>query len=588
MFVDADGIARCRQRLEADPRHYTHADALADLDEIRQRLGTAGSISGAGSWGTRAALLYTMTYPHAVRSVVLDGAVSLSMEFPRTVATHAQRALDALLSACAADAACAATHADAREQLATLLARLDAGPMRVAVRHPRTGVPTTLTLDRDVVVEILRVMLYTPSDAARLLQVVRHAVNGDVGPLAAQFLRSASASIDDMALGQTLSVLCSEDLPLVDGADFSGDAAGTTFTRASYADAWRSRCRAWPRGPAIAHDRRVTTPVPALILSGDARPGDAAGCGRGDGRRTSPVTCTSSCRARRTTRRSADACPDLIAEFIARGSPSPMDTGCAEQCRVAAGRSSATPGAGHDRAAQPGKTYGKTVAVNSVSFTAPDGCVTGLLGPNGAGKTTTIRAITGLIRPDGGAAVVDGDDVQRDPTLARSRMGVLPEVAGLYDHLTVREHLATPEHCTASAGRICPSRRRAARSVRVDTACGSSRRHAVAGATPPRGAGSALVHDPAQCRARRADQRPRCAERAGSPPRNAPPGRRGPRGDPLQSRHARGRRRLRPHRHPVARRVVASGTPAAILAQTRCESLEDAFVSVIGSEEGLN
>ena len=161
------------------------------------------------------------------------------------------------------------------------------------------------------------------------------------------------------------------------------------------------------------------------------------------------------------------------------------------------------------------KAYGKTVAVKSVSFTAADGCVTGLLGPNGAGKTTTIRAITGLIRPDGGAAVVDGDDVQRDPTLARSRVGVLPEVAGLYDHLTVREHLeyAGALHRVGRpdlSGRVdalldqfelAPLADRRAGTLSL----GQRRRVALA---------RALVHDPAQCRARRADQRPRCAERA--------------------------------------------------------------------------
>ena len=87
------------------------------------------------------------------------------------------------------------------------------------------------------------------------------------------------------------------------------------------------------------------------------------------------------------------------------------------------------------------KTYGKALAVDGVSFAAPNGVVTGLLGPNGAGKTTALRAITGIVKPDGGTASVDGCDVQQDPLAARARLGVLPEAMGLYDHLTVREHL---------------------------------------------------------------------------------------------------------------------------------------------------
>lgn len=69
------------------------------------------------------------------------------------------------------------------------------------------------------------------------------------------------------------------------------------------------------------------------------------------------------------------------------------------------------------------KTYGTIVAVESVSFVAPDGVVTGLLGPNGAGKTTALRVITGLVRPDAGSASVDGRDVQRDPMAVRARLG---------------------------------------------------------------------------------------------------------------------------------------------------------------------
>ena len=87
------GEARaCLAQIDADPRLYTHAAALADLDEIRQRLGHGQVNLWGGSWGTRAALLYALGYPHAVRSVVLDGAVSLWEAFPRAVAGNAERA----------------------------------------------------------------------------------------------------------------------------------------------------------------------------------------------------------------------------------------------------------------------------------------------------------------------------------------------------------------------------------------------------------------------------------------------------------------------------------------------------------------
>ena len=80
-------------------------------------------------------------------------------------------------------------------------------------------------------------------------------------------------------------------------------------------------------------------------------------------------------------------------------------------------------------------------AVQQVSFSAPDGCITGLLGPNGAGKTTTLRMLAGLITPDAGQVVVDGIDVVRRPREAQARMGVLSDSRGLYPRLTARENI---------------------------------------------------------------------------------------------------------------------------------------------------
>ena len=87
------------------------------------------------------------------------------------------------------------------------------------------------------------------------------------------------------------------------------------------------------------------------------------------------------------------------------------------------------------------KRFGSVSAVSGVTFTAVDGRVTGLLGPNGAGKTTTLRMLYGVMRPDGGTVNVDGIDAARQPLAAQARVGVLPDVYGLYPRLTAREHI---------------------------------------------------------------------------------------------------------------------------------------------------
>jgi sodium transport system ATP-binding protein len=80
-------------------------------------------------------------------------------------------------------------------------------------------------------------------------------------------------------------------------------------------------------------------------------------------------------------------------------------------------------------------------AVRGVTFTAPDGEITGLLGPNGAGKTTLLRMIATLVAPDAGSARIDGIDVTMGRHAVRRRIGVLSDARGLYPRLTARENV---------------------------------------------------------------------------------------------------------------------------------------------------
>jgi sodium transport system ATP-binding protein len=91
------------------------------------------------------------------------------------------------------------------------------------------------------------------------------------------------------------------------------------------------------------------------------------------------------------------------------------------------------------------KTFGRTPAVRAVdgvSFTARDGEITGLLGPNGAGKTTLLRMLATLLAPSAGTATVDGLDIQRERFEVRRRLGVLSDARGLYPRLSARENIA--------------------------------------------------------------------------------------------------------------------------------------------------
>jgi ABC-2 type transport system ATP-binding protein len=87
------------------------------------------------------------------------------------------------------------------------------------------------------------------------------------------------------------------------------------------------------------------------------------------------------------------------------------------------------------------KAYGKTVAVEDVSFDIRKGSCFGLLGPNGAGKTTTISIIAGILSADSGSVSWDGNPISLNAFDVKRKIGYVPQDLALYDDLTAAENL---------------------------------------------------------------------------------------------------------------------------------------------------
>jgi sodium transport system ATP-binding protein len=227
-------------------------------------------------------------------------------------------------------------------------------------------------------------------------------------------------------------------------------------------------------------------------------------------------------------------------------------------------------------------------AVDDVSFVARDGEITGLLGPNGAGKTTTLRMLYTLMQPDSGRVLVDGVDPAAQPGDVRRRLGVLPDARGLYKRLSARENVEYfgRLHGIAEA-------EISARIDRLVAALGMQdfidRRVEgfSQGQRTKTAIARALVHDPRNVlldeptngldvmttrSLRRFLQELRAEGRC-----------------VLFSSHVMQEVAALCDRIVVIARgrVVADGTPEQLRAQTGRPNLEDAFVQVIGSEEGL-
>ncbi len=234
------------------------------------------------------------------------------------------------------------------------------------------------------------------------------------------------------------------------------------------------------------------------------------------------------------------------------------------------------------------KAFGEVRAVDGVSFVARDGEITGLLGPNGAGKTTTLRMLYTLMRPDSGSIRVDGIDATTGAIEVRRRLGVLPDARGLYKRLSARENIdyfARLQGLDAATR----SRRIGELAAALDMADILDRRTEgfSQGQRVKTAIARALVHDPRNVildeptngldvmatRAMRAFMRRLKAE-----------GR-----CVLFSSHIMQEVGALCDRIVVIARgrVVADAAPDVLREQTGAANLEDAFVRIIGSEEGL-
>ena len=245
----------------------------------------------------------------------------------------------------------------------------------------------------------------------------------------------------------------------------------------------------------------------------------------------------------------------------------------------------------HLRKTFPGKGKDKApvIAVDDVGFEARDGQITGLLGPNGAGKTTTLRMLYTLMTPETGRVLVDGVDVAGDPERVRRSLGVLPDARGVYKRLTARENIAYfGELHGMSPQAIAERTAKLAAALQMEDFLDRGTEGFSQGQRTKTAIARALVHDPRNVIL---DEPTNGLDVMTT---------RGLRGF-LHELRAEGRcvifsshimqevAALCDRIVIIARgRVTAQGTPDELRAITGEANLEDAFVKLIGSEEGLH
>jgi len=143
------------------------------------------------------------------------------------------------------------------------------------------------------------------------------------------------------------------------------------------------------------------------------------------------------------------------------------------------------------------RTFGRTHAVNDISFEVYAGEVLGYIGPNGAGKTTSMRILSTLDIPSRGDAYIDGFSVLNDPDRVRCRLGFMPDAYGTYANVNCHEYL---DFFARSYGLLGPDRDRAIRRVMaftgLDVLADKPTRGLSKGMKQRLCLGRALLHDP--------------------------------------------------------------------------------------------
>jgi len=269
--VPKEKVDECLSELDADPTLYTTPVAMDDLDEVRAWLGYDRINLIGGSYGTRAALVYLRRHEDRVRTVVLDGVAPPDMRLPLWFPRDMERALEKLVSDCDADAACSARFPDFGADVERLLARLEAGTVRVAVDDPAMGELNEVPLGRDLAVSILAGALYSPWVTSIAPVVVEKALEGDYLPLL-EFGSMNEEMAGMIAQGMFLSVTCSEDFPRYSPDEVAVASEGTFLGTTVYESRW-GPCEFWPRTEMPdAFYEPVESDKPVLILSGDLDP----------------------------------------------------------------------------------------------------------------------------------------------------------------------------------------------------------------------------------------------------------------------------------------------------------------------------
>jgi pimeloyl-ACP methyl ester carboxylesterase len=300
-------LKQCHARLarSADLDQYGTEVSADDAAEVVRSLGIARVNIVAASYGTRLAFSFMARHPDLVRTAVLRAVAPPGFNIVQDGSAHARAALQRVFDDCRAEQACGDAFPSLREDFARLRQRLRSTPATISLD----------TLDRT----LYAMLLATPS-RQMIPWLVHTAADGDLGTLT-RIAGSLEAVYRSVAVGEYLSVVCSEDVPRA--------AVATPHEGFDVAAGAMAACRHWPVKPARALGGESRFETPTLVLSGELDPAMPAAAGAEAMRHLARGTHVAlPATAHGPT---FPGCATEIArEFISTGGTAPKDRSCLE------------------------------------------------------------------------------------------------------------------------------------------------------------------------------------------------------------------------------------------------------------------
>lgn len=271
-YYPIENVAACRAELDKRVllSQYSTVNAIDDYEDIRKWLGYEKWDVGGWSFGSRFMLTYVHRHPQSIRSVSLFIPSILNFERPLDYARFGQKALDGLLAACKADAACRRAFPTVDGDLEIVLATLQQKPVTVRFDDPNTGKQLSRIISRDIFAEAVWILLLETVSARQLPFVLHQAARGNFQPFIDLSIPTSPQAQEPE--GHYFSVVCPEETSRLNRERVDARAQGT-FVGGYIAMDYMEACDAWNLPPNPEHPiSPMVFDIPALIVTGELDP----------------------------------------------------------------------------------------------------------------------------------------------------------------------------------------------------------------------------------------------------------------------------------------------------------------------------